>query len=229
MIDSKTPPRLLTPQEFGFMVRTIRTVRQWSQEQLADIAGINTRTVQRIESGTPSSLDARRALASAFGCEDIDAFNKPISIPTEEEIAAAQAEFERTHLTLKALPVASGWHLAELAAAHSMDVSSPAFRMDREAEEVFARLTDYFRDYRDIADDYSAVDKLGVYGDLQAMLDELAALNVSVRYAVRPLSLRTGGEAPGLAPWKTSALYLVTFERGREPDEIVTPREFSIA
>lgn len=50
-------------------LRALREARAWSQEQLADIAGLNVRTVQRAESGHPASPETRMALASAFGVE----------------------------------------------------------------------------------------------------------------------------------------------------------------
>lgn len=40
--------------------------RGWSQQQLADASGLSLRTVQRIESGNPPSLETLKSLASAF-------------------------------------------------------------------------------------------------------------------------------------------------------------------
>jgi transcriptional regulator with XRE-family HTH domain len=97
-------PRTLTTAELAAVVRLLREARGWSQEQLAEIARVAARTVQRVEDAQPSSLETRRALAGAFGFEDIDAFNKPYSIPTDEELAAAKERFEREHVTLKVNP-----------------------------------------------------------------------------------------------------------------------------
>lgn len=46
-----TTARLLTPAELGLCVRLFREMRQWSQEQLAEISGLNVRTIQRVEQG----------------------------------------------------------------------------------------------------------------------------------------------------------------------------------
>lgn len=51
----------------GELVRKLRTVKSWSQEELGQISGLSARTIQRIEAEGSSSLDSRRALASAFG------------------------------------------------------------------------------------------------------------------------------------------------------------------
>ena len=47
-------------------LRELRTARQWSQEQLARLSGLNLRTVQRLESGAKVSMESLRALAAVF-------------------------------------------------------------------------------------------------------------------------------------------------------------------
>ncbi|MFC4700614.1 helix-turn-helix domain-containing protein [Glaciecola siphonariae] len=48
------------------IVRRLREKRNWSQEQLAIMSGLSTRTIQRIESGNKASLESLKALASVF-------------------------------------------------------------------------------------------------------------------------------------------------------------------
>ena len=50
----------------GERLRRLRTDRQWSQEQLAALSGLNLRTVQRLESGAKVSTESLRALAAVF-------------------------------------------------------------------------------------------------------------------------------------------------------------------
>lgn len=47
-------------------IKRLRLERAWSQEQLGAVAGISARTVQRLETGQPPSLDTLKALAAAF-------------------------------------------------------------------------------------------------------------------------------------------------------------------
>lgn len=47
-------------------LRELRTARQWSQEQLAQLSGLNLRTIQRLESGAKISIESLRALAAVF-------------------------------------------------------------------------------------------------------------------------------------------------------------------
>lgn len=109
--ESTQQPRQVTLAELAATIKLLREMRQWSQEQLAEIAGVNVRTIQRVEQGVSASFDTRRALATAFDCEDIDIFNRPLAIPTEEEIKTAKEKFDREHVTMKALrlPRADSW------------------------------------------------------------------------------------------------------------------------
>jgi len=47
-------------------LRELRIARQWSQEQLAQLSGLNLRTIQRLESGASASTESLRALAAVF-------------------------------------------------------------------------------------------------------------------------------------------------------------------
>ena len=50
----------------GPRLRELRTARQWSQEQLAKLSGLNLRTIQRLEVGAKVSTESLRALAAAL-------------------------------------------------------------------------------------------------------------------------------------------------------------------
>lgn len=47
-------------------LRELRVARQWSQEQLAILSGLNLRTIQRLESGAKISQESLRALCAVF-------------------------------------------------------------------------------------------------------------------------------------------------------------------
>lgn len=215
-----TPPRLLTPAEVGACVRQFRELRHWSQEQLAEISGLNVRTVQRVEQGDSASFDTRRALARAFDLNDIDTLNKPFSLPTAEELQAAQAQFERDHITLAVVPLTTGRQLAYLITSCEMDFSEPTFELPREAAAEFAALIDYYREYRDCHDLYSETDKLDIYDELQQHIDALQVLGVSLCHGQRKVTVRMGSGAP----MNATVLYVVAFHFGHEPSQIVTSK-----
>ena len=50
-------------------VRTERERRAWSQEHLAEVAGLSLRTIQRVETAGSASFETARALAAVFEME----------------------------------------------------------------------------------------------------------------------------------------------------------------
>jgi transcriptional regulator with XRE-family HTH domain len=60
----------------GTRIRILRTQRGWTQEQLAEIAGVSPRTIQRTETANCGSFDTLRAIAGAFET-DFDRLLKP--------------------------------------------------------------------------------------------------------------------------------------------------------
>lgn len=211
--------RPLSPAELAALVRVLRDLRKWSQETLACLSGLTPRTIQRVEAGESASADTRRALAIAFEMDDADVFNKPFAIPDAEALKAQQVEFEKNHVTLPATTITTGKELATLAEASSGDVKHEAMELDESAAYEFAALVDYVHEFRDCAELYGEVDKLGVHSELQNRIDNLAALDVSVCCAVRKVRLRMGSaDAEG---YPTSILYTAAFPKGKEPKELI--------
>jgi transcriptional regulator with XRE-family HTH domain len=221
-------PRTLTPEELAAVVRLFRETRGWSQEQLGEIARVAARTVQRVEDGQPSSLETRRALAGAFGFDDIDAFNKPYAIPTNEELAAAKERFEREHVTLKVAVVESGKQLAGLTEGCGASLFSEGVELSGEAEHLFASLSDYCREYGDCSELYSAVDKVAVYEELQNHVVALEAEGVCLVAATRRLVFKENEQDPGPGV-RTDVLYVVAFPKGRAPEKIAVTRRVQFA
>lgn len=48
------------------LIQKLRLQRGWSQEHLATISGLSTRTIQRLERGQPASLETMNTLAAVF-------------------------------------------------------------------------------------------------------------------------------------------------------------------
>jgi transcriptional regulator with XRE-family HTH domain len=58
-----------TPHPDGNRIRTLRLERGWPQEQLASIADLSPRTIQRVEAGGNASYETLRSIACAFEVE----------------------------------------------------------------------------------------------------------------------------------------------------------------
>ncbi|MBP1129055.1 transcriptional regulator with XRE-family HTH domain [Serratia sp. PL17] len=65
-----------------YRIRQLRLDKGWSQEQLATIAGLSTRTVQRIENGEQASLETLTAIAAVLGVQVSDLYQP---IPAQDE------------------------------------------------------------------------------------------------------------------------------------------------
>jgi transcriptional regulator with XRE-family HTH domain len=217
-------PRLLTPAELALVVRGQRRLRGWSQDALATTARITVRTLQRVERGEPSDIQTRRGLARAFGAPDIDTFNRPSVFPTIEEAQERERQereaFERDYAKLPAEPM-DGRALVRLADECQAFQIDAAFVLPREAERLWAELTDYLRDLID--GELSAVDKLDFAGDLGDRLAELARLGVTVRGARRScrVTFGTGAEASSMP---LTVGYVVACPAGSEPREIAVSK-----
>lgn len=222
---SGSATRPLTFLELSIVVKMHRESRKWSQEQFAEICKLSTRTVQRVEEGqTSTSLDTRRALAIGFGFEDIDAFTKPYTFPSLDELRAQQEKFDKEHMTVQLRPLGGGRELAQLVTSSIMDCSESTVEMAEEASLEFASLVDYYREFRDCADLYSEVDKLAVYADFDAKLKTLQALDITVRYATRTITVPVAGAES----WTRQALFVIACKKGEEPDSVIVPKAFNL-
>ena len=65
------------------IVKKLRDKNRWSQEQLAELTGLNVRTIQRVESGQKASLETLKSLASVFEV-DISKLTEEITVIDKE-------------------------------------------------------------------------------------------------------------------------------------------------
>lgn len=92
-------------------LRELRAARQWSQEQLATLSGLNLRTIQRLESGAKVSTESLRALAAVF---EVPAESLLVDNPTPSQ-PALQAMSEGVQRGLQftgTTPCADFWWFA---------------------------------------------------------------------------------------------------------------------
>lgn len=75
------------------IVRKLRLQRGWSQEQLAEMSGLNVRTIQRLERNGNASIESLKSLAAVFECEFTELQQKEAPpMPLETELS-----FEEQH------------------------------------------------------------------------------------------------------------------------------------
>lgn len=77
------------------IVKKLREKRNWSQEQLAIMSGLSTRTIQRIESGNKASIESLKSLASVFEIDISKLKEEIIVIDKNSESWKSESPFVR--------------------------------------------------------------------------------------------------------------------------------------
>ncbi|HCH4005180.1 Pr2TM family membrane protein [Vibrio parahaemolyticus] len=96
------------------LVRKLRLKHGWSQEQLAELSGLNIRTIQRIERGQKPSLESLKSLAAVFETSVLELQQEPemtneVKITDEEQVVIDQVRAIKgfySHLTTYAMVIA---------------------------------------------------------------------------------------------------------------------------
>ena len=211
--------RPLTPQEIGRFIKITRILHGWTQETLADLSGLQTRTIQRVEQGQPSSFDTRRALARALKLDDIDFLSSPKNFPSDEEIQKQKEVFDREHVLLDVQEVNGRQlfsHMQEGPKFRMLGATSMA-ELPRGVQDSFAAIVDFVRDGLDILDIASHGEVLG-YGDtLDENIAELKSAGFCLCVAFRNTKITNGSWAD-----KTPLLCQITYLLASSKDQPVT-------
>lgn len=86
-------------------IKRWREERRWSQEHLADLAGLGLRTIQRIENGEPASDESLKALAAAYNVD-------VMALSIDQDEVAAKAVATQNAKTRAALRLSFWIHFA---------------------------------------------------------------------------------------------------------------------
>lgn len=216
-----------TKQELSVIVLLLRTSRGWTQETLAELAGVSSRTIQRLEDARGASADSLRAIARALEVEDLDFLIRPQAVPTAATLKRRQAEFEREHLRLDARPVPTGRAVEAFMSTLTMlccvdhEVDDPA------SLETAAALFDYLRDYLDFKADASHRDRLAVGAELDVLVSELRTAGWTPVVALRRTQLTNDHWADKTA-WPVTIGYLTLVRKGQEPAQVAVPRRIQL-
>jgi len=215
--------RPLTPSELAVLIAMWRKDRGWTQETLAEIAGITVRTLQRVEKGQGGSADTRRALAQAFEWPDINVFSKPWPIPDMGKITREADRIERETVEVAIESLRTGRAVREFAELSNASGFHQLGPMSEEAEQFFAELQDYFRDYCNVDDCYSATQKLEVNRAFQRMVDDLVVTGFSLGGGSRRVRL-VDSQPTDKEPLRFTVVYIVVAPTDALPTSIRAPR-----
>ena len=223
-------PDVPGPEEIGFLVKTFRIDKGWTQETLAALSGLQTRTIQRVEQGQPSSFDTRRALGRAFAFPDIDFFNTLRRLPSEEEQRKQQEAFDRDYVLLDAQVVSGRQLFMLMQGGPSLGAICPASttELPRAAQDAFAVIADYVRDCVDILDDVPQRELL-TYGDeLDENITVLNNAGFCLCAAFRDTSM-TSKSWVDKAPLPFRITYLIPGPKDHPPAKVAVNRKWTWA
>lgn len=218
--------RVPTSADLAKIIKALRETNKWTQETLAELAGLTERTVQRVESGEPSSLDTRRALARAFQWDDIDIFEKPWPFPNVEKLKAYSAEIEKTTVVVSLTRIRDGRTLRTMVEGAKSSASEELGELSTEAREAFASIVDCLRDYNDIRDAYSMSQRLEVDQGIDVLLRTISDEHAAVGAALRHAKLRLNKDAPDREPMDWTNIYFVLAPAETLPSNVRVPKTF---
>lgn len=167
------------PEHIARVVKTLRRSLGLTQENLADAAGVSTRTIEKIETGCHRPDEQTlRSLARATGA-DIAVFAKP----SDADMAALKNEVERLQhkaLLVKTRPIRTlADFRREFGHGDALHIDSSAVEGD-EAIDVCASLADYLRDLGDIWDEVYEADRVKMGREIIENCAHLEELGYSV-------------------------------------------------
>lgn len=188
-------------------VRTLREMKHWTQQHLADTAGILLRTVQRVEKGDGASLETLGALSNAFDVSinvlqtDVDAL--------VEQLQRERDILLKTHDLISVTPVTSSSHLESVgdADASVMECVSD----DDTARDAFAALKSNLSDMIDIWNDVTPSNHREWAKDAFEQIEELNQLGLVVCIGKAERTLRTGRTT-----LQMHTVYVVAWPKGQE-------------
>ncbi len=124
------------------IIRKLRTDRGWSQEQLAEISGVSTRTIQRIEQGGKASLESLKCLAAVFETPITDLKkddpmtdnNKHVNLSDEDRAALKYAHYLKSY---------DDWYSEDFAASPMSDREKRITREVRKERQFYLSFMSY--------------------------------------------------------------------------------------
>lgn len=114
-------------------IKRWREERHWSQEHLAELAGLGLRTIQRIENGEAASQDSLRALAAAYNVD-------VMALAVDQEAELARQERQQNAKAVAALRLSFGIHLASYVIGMAVFIAISIGTMDGQFEMLWPML-----------------------------------------------------------------------------------------
>jgi len=153
-------------------LKLFRELLGWSQEHLAEAAGLSGRTIQRAENGEEMSGETLQALAAVF---DVSVAILRQPLPSEEEVRKAAEEAEKRYKFISLNKIERASDLQRYVGADALQVDHAAGLTESQEDEV-AVLEELLRDYGDLWSDLEATQRREA---LKTIFESVARLTAS--------------------------------------------------
>ncbi|MDY0871587.1 helix-turn-helix domain-containing protein [Dongia rigui] len=222
----------LSPHILAWWTKLLRETSNLSQDALAANAGLNIRTIQRIESAESTTILTRRLLSVGLGYDDPDVFEDPNFIHSISELRKNVEHINNETISnrfphmikLPAASVRSGEQLGLMAE----NCNASNFQWDEdlstEAKSAAAELFDFLREYGDFDDCYSASQKLDAYRCIDELLHAIREADAVVHSAFRNTHVLNPAWVDK-TPMPLNIAYLVVSKKGTELDELMVGKK----
>jgi len=178
----------------GAKLKELRESRAWSQEQLAAIANLSVRTIQRIENSEPASFETLKSLAAAFDLNVAD-FTAP---EKDKPTAEGRGKF--------LLRVTSGTELFGFTyGAHAADFGNDEPQNEAEIE-LLGRFFDGLKNWGDILDDIYPSQRIRLEDEYRSLIEELDEMGFWVFAGIDKKKIKIGGNS---TDWRMSVIRVI--------------------
>lgn len=215
-------------------IRTLREHRAWTQEHLAQVAGVTPRTVQRVEAGEGAQVETLQSIAAALDV-DVQALRfdalehiaQLLGVPrdkvTPELIAERQKEVDAKYVKVPMTRVAASADLR--AFSDAMSFYFDCILKDDAVQDVAAALQQDIQDLMDIGRDIDATHRRQFEVDVFDHVKELERLGAVVTIGRRDGRMKVGDHDS--IPW--TCLYVVVSSKDDAKETVLVPKSGNVS
>lgn len=152
-------------------LRRFREMLGWTQEHLAEAAGLSARTVQRAERDGELGAETMQALAAVF---DVSVADLQRPWPTDDEVRTAIEEAAKRYKQIPLTLLTRASDLRPFMGADAWQVDHVAGLSEQQEDEI-AVLEDLLRDYGDLWSDIGPTERRDAVKTIFESVDRLQA------------------------------------------------------
>jgi transcriptional regulator with XRE-family HTH domain len=217
-------------QIVGSNIRLLREHRAWTQEHLAQVAGVTPRTLQRVEAGEGAHVDTLQAIAAALDVDvqalrfdALELIAQQLGVPrdkvTPELIAERRKEVDAKYVKVPMTRVASSADLR--AFSDAMSFYFDCIPKEDAVQDVAAALQQYLHDLMDIGRDIDATHRRQFEVEAFGHVKELEKLGAAVTVGRRNGRMKIGEHDS--MPW--NCVYVVVSYKDDVKETVLVPKD----